>query len=164
MYKNYKFDVITEASVPGAKVQVVTFPLLRGSDDVNTAEHLYFADATLYERDSPVFKKFVPILRAINFAGWRPLRSALLTARTGVPQPPPDKVFVERFGSVRVGTVFWTAHNGDNVSHSGLSLLVETAALGFAAGSHRADELTMSAPLPALHVNSSTHSSLALPP
>ena len=44
MYKNYKFDVITEASVPGAKVQVVTFPLLRGSDDVNTAEHLYFAN------------------------------------------------------------------------------------------------------------------------
>ena len=110
-----------------------------------------------------MFKKFVPILKAINFAGWRPLRSASLTARTGVPQPPPDKVFVERFGSVRVGTVFWTAHNGDNVSHSGLSLLVETAALGFAAGSYRADELTQSAPLPALHVNSSTHSSLALP-
>ena len=44
MYKNYKFDVITEASVPWAKVQVVTFPLLRGSDDVNTAEHLYFAN------------------------------------------------------------------------------------------------------------------------
>ena len=44
MYKNYKFDVVTEASVPGAKVQVVTFPLLRGSDDVNTAEHLFFAN------------------------------------------------------------------------------------------------------------------------
>ena len=118
----------------------------------------------MYERDRPVFKKFVPILKAINFAGWRPLRSASLTARTGVPQPPPDKVFVERFGSVRVGTVFWTAHNGDNVSHAGLSLLVDTAALGLAVGSHQADELTQSVPLPALHVDSPTHSSLALPP
>ena len=120
----------------------------------------------MYERDRPIFKQFVPILKAINFAGWRPLRSASLVARTGVQQPPPDKAFIERYGSVCLnGTVFWTIYNSDNVSYSGLSLLINTAALGFTAGSHRADELTKSElqVLPALQVNNCTHSSLVPP-
>ena len=61
----------------------------------NAATAVYFKNASLYERDRPLFKRFVPVLRAINAAGWEPLRSAALV---GGPRPEAGAVFVERFG------------------------------------------------------------------
>jgi hypothetical protein len=133
----------------------------------NAATHVYFANATLYERDRPVFKQFVPILKAINSAGWEPLRSAALVAGAGVQQPPPDMVFVERFGSVSVGSLFWTMRNSGTVACVGLSLQLDLIALGLAVGPHRVDELTKSVMWPGkasvVHVTSSAHSSLEMP-
>ena len=42
----------------------------------NGADHQYFANATLYNRDRALFRKYIPILREINYMGWQPLTFA----------------------------------------------------------------------------------------
>jgi hypothetical protein len=54
----------------------------------------YFSNASLYNRDRPVFKKYVPILRAINRAGWQPVTYARVLDDMAV--------FVERWGDLSV--------------------------------------------------------------
>ena len=117
----------------------------------NAATAVYFKNASLYERDRPIFKQFVPVLKAINTAGWEPLRHAALV---GSPQPEADVVFVERFGpelgrSVGSGTLlFWTVRNSGTAPCDGLSLHVDAGGLGLAAGPYQVDELTHSVSWP----------------
>ena len=114
----------------------------------NAATAVYFKNASLYERDRPIFQRYVPVLRAINAAGWEPLRSAALV---GSPQPEAGAVFVERFGRASLdggGTLFWTVRNSGTTRCDGLSLRIDAAGLGLAAGSHRVVELTGSVPWP----------------
>ncbi len=55
----------------------------------NASEDNYFATPALYQRDRPLFVRYVPLIRAINAAGWEPLTFAASTDAA---------VFVERFG------------------------------------------------------------------
>ena len=110
----------------------------------NAATAVYFKNASLFERDRPVFKQFVPVLKAINAAGWEPLRSAMLV---GSLQPEADVVFVERFGRVSLdgsGVLFFTVRNSGTSPCDGLALHVDAVGLGLVAGSHHVDELTKS--------------------
>ena len=135
----------------------------------NAATAVYFKNASLFERDRPVFQQFVPILKAINAAGWQPLRAAVLVAAAGSAQPEPDVVFVERFGGASVGSLFWTIRNLGAAAASGLSLEVDTASLLLKPGAYSVAELTKSvAAWPAgssvLRVTSGGSASLQLPP
>ena len=112
----------------------------------NAATAVYFKNASLFERDRPIFKRFVPVLRTINAAGWEPLRRAALV---GSPLPTAETVFVERFGSASgPAGLFWTVRNAGTSPCGGLSLHVDAAGLGLAAGSHHVDELTKSVAWP----------------
>ncbi len=56
----------------------------------------YFTRPELYNRDRPLFLKYVPLVKLVAQAGWRPVTGA----RSGDPE-----VYVERFGE-RYLTVF----------------------------------------------------------
>jgi hypothetical protein len=56
----------------------------------------YFREPELYERDRPLFKKYLPLCKKVAEAGWRPVTLA---------RSSDQKVYVERFGE-RYLTVF----------------------------------------------------------
>ena len=57
----------------------------------------YFSRPELYNRDRPLFKKYVPLCRCVSEAGWRPVNTLVASEKDGV--------FVEQFGD-RYLTVF----------------------------------------------------------
>ena len=94
----------------------------------------YFSNPTLFERDRPIFKQFIPVLKAINYAGWEPLTYANASDTRG---PEAGGFSIERFGSVAHGSVFWTLRRAEplHVVAPGarpVRLTLHTAALGLA--------------------------------
>ncbi len=51
-----------------------------GFFSADAASATYFDNASLYNRDRPLFQQFVPPLRQINAAGWRPLTFAQVSS------------------------------------------------------------------------------------
>lgn len=66
----------------------------------NAALGHYFSRPELYNRDRPLFKKYVPLCKIISEAGWRPVNTLLASDN--------PEVFVEQFGDRHV-TVFNTS-------------------------------------------------------
>jgi len=56
---------------------------------VDAANHPYWDNPQWYERDRPLFRRYIPVIRELSAAGWEPITRA----RSSVPG-----VYVERFG------------------------------------------------------------------
>jgi len=69
---------------------------------VDAANNHYFQNPSWYDRDRPVFRQLIPIIRRIGRAGWRPITSAKVE---------PAPLQIERFGEPGTGEVFLTVHN-----------------------------------------------------
>jgi len=69
------------------------------SADASTGH--YFARPELYNRDRPLFKRYLPLCKRVAEAGWRPLTDA---------SSDNESVIVERFGA-RPGPCFLTVYN-----------------------------------------------------
>jgi len=81
------------------------------SADASTGH--YFTRPELYNRDRPLFKKYVPLCRLVAEAGWEPV--------TGVTSDN-EAVIVERFGDTR-GPYYLTVYNlGDSRQRAALTL------------------------------------------
>ena len=66
-------------------------------------EHVrYFNEPKFYNRDRPLFKKYIPILRRMFDAGWQPITYARA-------EPAPARV--ERYGPVAGAEVLWAVYN-----------------------------------------------------
>jgi hypothetical protein len=77
-------------------------------EEDNTSEAPgYFSNPKLYERDRPVFKQFIPVLRKINYAGWQPLPYAN-ASNAGATANSEASFSIERWGSAADGVVYWT--------------------------------------------------------
>jgi hypothetical protein len=72
-----------------------------------------------YDRDRPLFKKYIPLLRRVTAAGWQPLTHATCDN---------PKILVERFGPEPAGTVFLTLLNDSTEPQNG-TLTVDLRAL-----------------------------------
>lgn len=59
--------------------------------------NLYYSRPDLYERDRPLFKKYIPIAKRLSEAGWEPINRLLVS--------PEAEVITEQFGD-RLATVF----------------------------------------------------------
>lgn len=92
----------------------------------------YFSQPRLYNRDRPLFKKYVPLIRELGMAGWQPIPHARASD--------PD-VRVERFGDGRDGRLYLTLLN---MSNEGKEVVVEmdSAAVGLAEKKLAAETLT----------------------
>lgn len=84
------------------------------SADASTGQ--YFSQPGLYNRDRPLFKKYVPLCRLVAEAGWEPLTRAISDN---------EAVTVERFGELP-GTIYLTVYNGSEQQQSATVTLAPT--------------------------------------
>ena len=90
-------------------------------DEEAASKDPYWASAKKwYERDRPLFKKYIPLLRRVTAAGWQPLTGASCDNA---------KILVERFGPDANGTVFLTLLNDTADTQSG-TVMADLQALG----------------------------------
>ena len=68
----------------------------------NAATNCYFEQPALYNRDRPLFKRYIPVIKRLAAAGWEPLTAARCDK---------DKVYVERYGSLAQGNLHLTVFN-----------------------------------------------------
>lgn len=74
----------------------LAYGMFPGFFSANASEGHYFSRPDLYDRDRPLFKKYVPLIKRVAEAGWQPVTRATSSD---------PKVYVERFGK-RYLTVF----------------------------------------------------------
>lgn len=79
----------------------------------NASENPYWQNPKWYERDRPLFKKFIPQIRSVSEAGWRPV--------TGATCDNPN-ILVERYGPNSGGEVFFTVYNDTKDTQNGTLL------------------------------------------
>jgi hypothetical protein len=90
-------------------------------DEEAASKDPYWASAKKwYERDRPLFKQYIPLLRRLTTAGWQPLTHASCDNA---------KILVERFGPEANGTVFLTLLNDTADTQSG-TVTADLKALG----------------------------------
>jgi hypothetical protein len=90
-------------------------------DEEAASKDPYWASAKRwYERDRPLFKKYIPLLRRLTAAGWQPLIHGMCDN---------SAILVERFGPGTDGTVFLTLLNDTADMQSG-TVTMDLKALG----------------------------------
>jgi hypothetical protein len=87
----------------------------------------YWSHSEYYERDRDLHRKYQPLVKTLNAAGWEPTTYARSSS---------EKVFVERYGPSGDGIVWLTLLNEEPDPHRTM-LTVETGELGIAAAQVR---------------------------
>jgi hypothetical protein len=115
----------------------------------------YWKSSTAYERDRPTFKKYIPLIKKVAAAGWKPVPYATSSN---------PAVFIERFDN-QTGNVFYlTAHNSGTATTTA-SLTLDGAALGITSSSSvAAKELLSNASVPAARAGANVTLSDSLAP
>jgi len=93
---NTDFGRFPPALVERYMQRALAYGMFPGFFSHNAAEGHYFTRPELYERDRPLFKKYVPLCKLVAEAGWEPITRA---------RSSDARVYVERFGT-RYLTVF----------------------------------------------------------
>ncbi len=102
--------------------RAVAYGVFPGFFSHNAATDRYWDRPKLYNRDRPLFRKYIPICAALSRAGWEPVTHASVS---------PAHVYVERFGPGPDGSVYFTLFN-DGAEASVAQLSVDCTALGIA--------------------------------
>ena len=80
----------------------------------------YWSNPQWYNRDRPLFKKYVPMIRKLDAAGWQPVPLASAS---------PAFIRIERFGSFDRGDLAFTVHNPE-LQVRDVTIQLDRAALG----------------------------------
>lgn len=92
---NTQFDRFSPELVEKYMKRSLAYGMFPGFFSADASTGQYFAQPKLYERDRPLFKKYVSLCKLVAEAGWNPITAA---------RSSDDRVYVERFG--RYLTVF----------------------------------------------------------
>jgi len=92
----------------------------------NAADDPYWQNPTLYNRDRPLFKRYIPVISALNAAGWEPITQARIVGGEG-------RVYVERFGRDANTGIYFTLFN-DSDTPRPYRLVIEAGPLGLKPG------------------------------
>ena len=84
----------------------------------------YWDTPSAYERDRGLFRQYIPLIRTIAQAGWRPVNGAI---------PSDAAIFVERFDDQAGNTFYLTAHNSSTATKT-FQMTVDGATLGLGSG------------------------------
>ena len=106
------------------------FPSMFSAD---AATHPYWETPDWYNRDRPLFQKYVPIIKKLSAAGWQPLTYARTNDST---------VYVERYGT-RLFTLF-----NDRAAMQEMTLIVDARALHLPTATLRATNLLTNTEVP----------------
>jgi hypothetical protein len=93
---NTNFDALPPARVESYMKRCLAFGMFPGFFSADASSGHYFSRPELFERDRPLFRKYLPLCKAVAEAGWEPI--------TGARAEDPS-IVVERFGA-RYLTVF----------------------------------------------------------
>ncbi len=85
----------------------------------NASENPYWKNPKWYERDRPLFRRFIPLIRKVSEAGWR--------AETGATSENPN-FLIEHFGTSADGDSFLTVYNSGETKADGMVRLTEKKA------------------------------------
>ena len=87
---NTRFEEFSYELVEKYMKRSLAYGMFPGFFSHNASQGHYFTRPELYDRDRPLFKKYVPLCKRVAEAGWEPIT----LARSDKPE-----VYVERFGS-----------------------------------------------------------------
>jgi hypothetical protein len=93
---NTEFEKFPPELVEKYMKRSLAFGMFPGFFSHNASQGHYFTRPELYERDRPLFRKYVPLCKRVAEAGWEPITKA---------RSSDEHVYVERFGT-RYLTVF----------------------------------------------------------
>jgi len=93
---NTRFEDFSHELVERYMKRSLAYGMFPGFFSHNASQGHYFTRPELYNRDRPLFKKYVPLCKLVAEAGWEPITMA---------HSSDDQVYVERFGK-RYLTVF----------------------------------------------------------
>jgi hypothetical protein len=96
---NTDFDKFSYELVEKYMKRSLAYGMFPGFFSHNASEGHYFTRPELYDRDRPLFKKYIPLCKLVAEAGWEPVTLA---------RSSDERVYVERFGDkgMRYLTVF----------------------------------------------------------
>jgi len=77
----------------------------------NAADNPYWQNPAWYNRDRPLFKRYLPLIKRVSEAGWQPVPFA----RSDNPA-----IFLERFGGFANAPLYLTAYNDSPVRQQGV--------------------------------------------
>lgn len=93
---NARFEDFSHELVEKYMKRSAAYGMFPGFFSHNASQGHYFTRPELYERDRPLFKKYIPLCKLVAEAGWEPITMA---------HSSDERVYVERFGD-RYLTVF----------------------------------------------------------
>ncbi len=86
---NTAFEEFSSEMVDKYMKRSLAYGMFPGFFSHNASQGHYFTRPELYDRDRPLFKKYVPLCKLVAEAGWEPLTEA---------RSSDEKVYLERFG------------------------------------------------------------------
>jgi hypothetical protein len=94
---NTDFEKLTAADVERYFQRCLFYGMFPSMFSRNASDDSYWENPRWYDRDRPLFRKYVPLIRRAATAGWNPVTDA------GSDNP---RLFVERFGPDALGTMY----------------------------------------------------------
>jgi hypothetical protein len=107
---NTDYDQFTPELVEKYFDRALFYGMWPGFFSHNAAENPYWQNPRWYDRDRPLFKKYIPLIRRVAEAGWRPIPHATCDN---------PSVLVERFGPTRDGSIYFTFLNDTAQAQTG---------------------------------------------
>lgn len=101
LLQNTDFSKFTSGRVEQYMQRSLFYGIFPGFFSVDAASDPYWLNPKLYNRDRPMFKKYLPIVRAVAEAGWQPVTLA---------NSDDANIWLERFGAVG-GPLYLTLRN-----------------------------------------------------
>jgi len=108
---NTDYDVFTPDLVEKYFQRALFYGMWPGFFSHNAADNPYWQNPKWYERDRPLFRKYIPLIRRVAEAGWRPLARASCEN---------ESILFERFGPDRQANVYLTFFNNSVARQTGI--------------------------------------------
>jgi hypothetical protein len=99
---NTDFDRLTPAHGEAYFRRCLFYGFFPSMFSRNASDDVYWNNPAWYERDRPLFRKYVPLIRRVASAGWHPVPLA---------EPDNDRILAERFGPDASGVAYVTLLN-----------------------------------------------------
>ncbi len=116
---NTDYDRFDSAMVERYFQRSLFYGMFPGMFSHNAADNPYWQNPKWYNRDRPLFKKYVPLVKRVAEAGWQPVTYASCDN---------DRMLIERFGAEATSPIYFTVFNDTAIPQHG-SFRVDAKAL-----------------------------------